>query len=321
MSQATIDVRVASKAIVATDICSFELVDPAGRALPPFSAGSHLDVHVGDGLSRQYSLCNDPRETHRYQIAVLRDPASRGGSIAMHERIHQGDVIRISEPKNHFALAHGAGHSILLAGGIGVTPILCMAERLHNIGASFEMHYCARSKDRMAFTQRIAQSPFAGRVKLHVDDGPPSQKLDIPKLLATPAPDKHLYVCGPGGLLQFVTGTAQAQGWSGECIHFEYFSASAAPTAGDREFDVKIASSGKVYRIGASRPVTAVLAENGVDIPTSCEQGVCGTCLTRVLDGEPEHRDHFLTEEERARNDQFTPCCSRARGGMLVLDL
>ena len=159
MNQGLITVRVARKTVEATDICTFALEDSNRRTLPPFSAGSHIDVHVGDGIVRQYSLCNDPRETHQYLIGVLRDPNSRGGSAAMHDRVREGDLIQISEPKNHFQLAHGARRSILLAGGIGVTPVLCMAERLSHAAIDFEMHYCTRSRERTAFYDRIGQSP------------------------------------------------------------------------------------------------------------------------------------------------------------------
>ena len=169
---ATLSVRVAAKKAEAQDICSFELVEVSGRGLPAFSAGSHVDIHLGDGLTRQYSLCNDPAESHRYLIAVLRDPATRGGSLAMHDRVQVGDLLQISAPKNHFALAHDAQRHLLLAGGIGVTPILCMAERLAATGAEFEMHYCTRSLERTAFAGRIAAAPFAPRVQLHYDDGP-----------------------------------------------------------------------------------------------------------------------------------------------------
>ena len=321
MKPATLEVQVVSKAIEAVDICSFELVDPLGKALPRFSAGSHVDVHIGSGLSRQYSLCNDPREQHRYLIAVLRDPVSRGGSAAMHDRINKDDLIQISEPKNHFALAHDPGHSILLAGGIGITPIICMVERLANIDSSFELHYCTRTKERTAFKERIEQASFADRSRFHFDDQDLSQRVDIPRLLSSPKPNTHLYVCGPPGFLNFAISTSKSQGWANDCVHYEYFSAPADTSEGDVEFDVKIASSGQVFRIPPSKSVTAALLERGVEIPVSCEQGVCGTCLTRVLEGSPDHRDNFLTAEERARNDQFTPCCSRSLGSLLVLDL
>ena len=182
----TLSVRVARKAQEATDICTFELVAVDGVALPSFSAGSHVDVHLPGGLTRQYSLCNDPTETHRYLIGVLRDPASRGGSEAMHQQVQEGQVLQISAPKNHFGLAHDARRSLLLAGGIGVTPILCMAERLAMTGADFAMHYCTRSRDRAAFLQRITASSYASRVQLHFDDGAAEQKLDLVALLSDP---------------------------------------------------------------------------------------------------------------------------------------
>ncbi|MDP3874864.1 MAG: PDR/VanB family oxidoreductase [Methyloversatilis sp.] len=314
-------VRVARKTVETLDICTFELVDVHGGALPPFSAGAHVDVEVKSGLVRQYSLCNDPAETHRYLIGVLRDPASRGGSVAMHTLVEEGMLINISAPKNHFALAREARRSLLLAGGIGVTPILCMAERLSATGAGFDMHYCTRSKNGTAFLGRIQDSDFADRVHFHFDDGPAERKADLAALLAAPDAGTHLYVCGPGGFLDAVVTTAKKQGWAEGNIHFEYFSAKLDPNAAAGSFDVKIASSGRIVPVAADQTVLAALASAGVELPFSCEQGVCGTCLTRVIEGEPDHRDAFLTDVEKARNDQFLPCCSRARSPMLVLDL
>jgi vanillate monooxygenase ferredoxin subunit len=313
-------VQVVRKVQEAQDIASFELARAGGAPLPAFSAGSHIDVQVPGGLTRQYSLCNDSGEQHRYRIAVLRDPASRGGSIAMHDAVHEGDVIHISEPRNHFPLHH-ANRSLLFAGGIGVTPLLCMAQRLAAIGADFTLHYCTRSPDRTAFLQEIGAAPFADRVQFHFDSGPPEQKLDAKALLAKPEPATQLYVCGPPGFIEHVVGTAKASGWPSEQIHLEYFGAAPQDTSGDRAFDVKIASTGKTYTVAAGQSVVKALQEHGVEILTSCEQGVCGTCITRVLDGEPDHRDMYFTEEEKAKNDQFTPCCSRARSKALVLDL
>jgi vanillate monooxygenase ferredoxin subunit len=313
-------VQVVRKVQEAQDIASFELARAGGAPLPAFSAGSHIDVQVPGGLTRQYSLCNDSGEQHRYRIAVLRDPASRGGSIAMHDVVHEGDVIHISEPRNHFPLHH-ASRSLLFAGGIGVTPLLCMAQRLAAIGTDFTLHYCTRSPDRTAFLQEIGAAPFAGRVQFHFDSGPPEQKLDAKALLAKPEPATQLYVCGPPGFIEHVVGTAKASGWPSEQIHLEYFGAAPQDTSGDRAFDVKIASTGKTYTVAAGQSVVKALQEHGVEILTSCEQGVCGTCITRVLDGEPDHRDMYFTEEEKAKNDQFTPCCSRARSKALVLDL
>lgn len=313
-------VRIAGKHIEALEVCGFELVDPAGGALPPFSAGSHIDVHLPNGLVRQYSLCNDPRETHRYFIAVLRDVNSRGGSVAMHE-LDVGQEIAISDPKNHFPLAQDSHHSLLLAGGIGITPILCMAERLSNIGASFELHYCTRSAERTAFAERIRGSAFAERAHFHHDDGDVSQKLDINTVIAQPRPGVHLYVCGPTGFMEAVLSAARQAGWLEAALHREYFAAATVDTSSDDSFEVQIASTGAVIRVAPDQTVVAALADLGIEVSVSCEQGVCGTCLTRVLEGVPDHRDVYLTSDEQAKGDQFTPCCSRAKSARLVLDL
>ena len=316
----TIAVKVVRKAREADEIFSFELASVDGKPLPPFSAGSHIDVQVGPSLVRQYSLCNDPNENHRYQIAVLRDPNSRGGSVAVHDTIQEGDVITISEPRNHFPLTPAKKY-LLFAGGIGITPILCMAERLAQADADFELHYCTRSPERTAFKERIGASSFANRVRFHFDSGPPDQKLDLEAVLGTVTVDTHLYVCGPAGFIDFLTGTAKEKEVPSGHVHFEFFGGAPLDTSGDQEFEVKIASSGKTYVIPADKSVVKVLGEHDVSIPVSCEQGVCGTCVTRVLEGTPDHRDLYFTDEEQAKNDQFTPCCSRAKSRILVLDL
>jgi vanillate O-demethylase ferredoxin subunit len=321
MSAAGFSVRVVRKTVEAEGICSFELVRTDGQPLPAFAAGSHVDVETPGGATRQYSLCNDPAETHRYLIAVLRDAGSRGGSVAMHDRVNEGDVLSISAPKNHFALAHDAGSHLLLAGGIGVTPLLCMAERLATVGAAFEMHYCTRSTARTAFRERIGASAFASRVVFHFDDGPPAQRFDLEAVLSRPQPDRHLYVCGPKGFMDAVLATARARGWPEAQIHHEFFGAEVAPRVDDGSFQVKLASSGRVIPVAADRTVVQALAAAGVSVATSCEQGVCGTCLTRVIEGEPDHRDMYLTPEEQAAGDQFLPCCSRSKSPLLVLDL
>ena len=320
-SASTLWVRVARKQMEATDICTFELVDADGAALPAFSAGSHVNVQLAGGISRQYSLCNAPQESHRYLIAVLRDPASRGGSQMMHDQVFEGQVLHISAPINHFGLAHDARKHLLLAGGIGVTPILCMAERLANTGADFEMHYCTRSPERTAFLQRIRAASYASKVHFHFDDGAPAQKLDSVALLATPSSGVHLYVCGPKGFMDTVLGSARASGWAEAQLHHEYFAAKVEQSGRDVSFEVQLASSGKIVNVPGDKTVVQALAEAGINVQVSCEQGVCGTCLTRVLQGVPEHRDLYLTPEEQAANDQFTPCCSRSLTSRLVLDL
>lgn len=315
-----IAVKVQRKKQEALDIASFELVKPDGSALPGFSAGSHIDVQVPGGLTRQYSLCNDAAEQHRYRIAVLRDPGSRGGSVGMHDAVKEGDTLQISEPRNHFPLVH-AQRTLLLAGGIGVTPLLCMAQRLATSGADFTLHYCARSAERTAFRDEIAASAYAQRVQYHFDDGDAAQKLQLEQELAQPDAGTHLYVCGPTGFIDWVVKTADRLGWSKEQVHLEYFGAAAQDTTGDRAFQVKIASSGAVYEVPADQTVVNALQAHGIEILTSCEQGVCGTCITRVLQGECDHRDLYFTDEEKSKHDQFTPCCSRAKSAVLVLDL
>lgn len=313
----TIRTRVLARVDEAEDIVSFDLAALDGGALPAFSAGSHIDVHIRPGLVRQYSLCNDPSERHRYQIAVLRDAHSRGGSSAIHDSLRAGDVLQIGMPRNLFPLVD-ASRYLLFAGGIGVTPILSMAERLARDGAAFTMHYCTRSAERTAFRQRIADAPFAHRVRVHCDAA--GMRLDLDTTLGEAAPDTHLYVCGPAGFIDAVTDAARKLGWSADRIHVEHFGAAPMTEGLDVPFEVGIASSGQVLTVPPGRSVTQVLEESGVVIPVSCEQGVCGTCITRVLEGAIEHRDQYFTDEEKAANDQFTPCCSRGRG-TLVLDL
>jgi len=196
-----------------------------------------------------------------------------------------------------------------------------MAERLAMAGAAFEMHYCSRSKDRTAFVTRIQASGFAGQVHLHFDDGDAAQKLDMAVLLAAPQVGTHLYVCGPKGFMDVALGLARAAGWPASQLHYEFFAAEVEKSDNDAAFEVKLASSGRIIPIGKDQSVTQALSQAGVEVLTSCEQGVCGTCLTRVLDGVPDHKDQYLTPEEQAVNDQFTPCCSRSRTPMLVLDL
>lgn len=316
----TLTVRVLKKAREAEGIASFELGRDDGLALPAFGAGSHVDVELPGGITRQYSLCNDSAQSHRYRIAVLRDPASRGGSVAMHDAVNEGDLIQISEPRNHFAL-HPAQRSILLAGGIGVTPLLCMAQRLAVIGADFTLHYCTRSVERTAFRDEILASPFSERVRFHCDDGGPEQKLDLPAILAHPDPGTRLYVCGPTGFIDHVITTAKARAWPADHLHLEYFGAAPQDSSADTGFEVKLASTGKCYPVAPEQSIVEALKVHGIEILTSCEQGVCGTCITRILEGEPDHRDLYFTDEEKAANDQFTPCCSRAKSKLLVLDL
>ena len=314
-------IKVNRKSKEAEGITSFELVSPAGDELPAFTAGAHIDVHIKPGLIRQYSLCNPPGETHRYVIAVLNEPTSRGGSKAMHDSIEEGDLITVGLPRNLFELDSGADHYLLFAGGIGITPMLAMAHYLYAQGKSFALHYCGRTAARLAFVQQLRHSPFADAVHFHLDDGPTSQRLDLSHLLGTQSPSQQLYICGPTGFMDFVLAEARGHGWHEDALHREYFSAPVTTTAQDPAFEVELRQSQRVIVIPAERTVLEMLLEAGVDVASSCEQGICGSCLIPVLEGQPDHRDQFLTAQERQANNCFTPCCSRSFSPRLVLDL
>lgn len=315
-------VKVGDRRMEADGIVGLDLVPVDRGDLPGFIAGSHIDVGVCSGIIRQYSLCNSPTDRRCYRIAVLREPNSAGGSVFVHEKLAVGDVIQIGEPKNRFALVESAHHSLLVAGGVGITPLLSMAQYLEELGRSFELHYYARSPKRMAFRQFICSSSFASKATLHFTEGRQPRALGLESLLDRPLGDTHLYVCGPAGFIGAVLDVARRSDWSDAQLHREYFAAdSSAESRKATSFKVRVASSGAEFEVPEDQTVVSVLARAGIVIPTFCEQGTCGTCLTRVIAGIPDHRDVVLSEEERARADQFTPCCSRSKSQLLVLDL
>ncbi|WP_445620451.1 PDR/VanB family oxidoreductase [Kushneria sp. Sum13] len=322
MSNSTLSmfVQVIERRVEAEDVIGLTLADPHGRPLPAFSAGAHIDVRISDGLVRQYSLIGQSDTRDRYHIAILREPASRGGSTALHDTLKQGDMLQISAPRNHFEL-EPATHTLLFAGGIGITPILCMFDRLIQTHADVELHYAARTRTRMAFAERLETSDTAGRTHFYYDDRPEAGRLDVAAIAAAAPRDTHVYVCGPAGFIDHVLSTFKACDWPQDQLHCEHFSGAAQRDEDDTSFEVKIASSGATFTVPEDKSVYQVLTENGIEIMVSCEQGVCGTCLTRILEGEPDHRDLYLEEHEHAANDQFTPCCSRAKSRLLVLDL
>ena len=313
-----LELRIAKRVVLATDVVGLELVSLDGSPLPVFEAGAHVDVHVAPGVVRQYSLCNDPVEQHRYRLGILRDSASRGGSEGAH-RFAEGQTLRIGRPRCNFRLVDRQRRALLFAGGIGVTPLLSMAWRLSRGAVPFALHYCTRSADRTAFADEIALAPFASSVHLHRDDGPAGQRLDLEAALGARDPDTHVYVCGPGGFIDFVTAGATARGWIADQVHVERFTADVDAT-GD-SFEVVAALSGVTVAVGPDETIVQALARAGVEVPISCEQGVCGTCLTGVVEGRPDHRDLYQTDEEKAGNTQMTPCCSRSLDARLVLEI
>lgn len=320
MSNEWLDTIVDARRDATARIVVLDLVSPDGVELPVFAAGAHVDVLVDGaaGLVRQYSLCGPPHDRTRYRLAVLAETASRGGSLGMH-RLRKGDRLRISRPRNRFGVSGEARRHLLVAGGIGVTPLLAMAHALEARGAEYELHYCARSRADSAFVEELENN---SHVRLHFDDGPDDQRFSTATYIGRPDPETAIYVCGPGGFMDFVISYALGAGWPAEAIHKERFTPvqdTDEHTAGGA-FTVRLARTGGEYEIKEGESVLDVLLANDVDAPYSCQQGICGECIVRVLAGEPDHRDDILTDRERA-DGMFTTCSSRAHSPILELDL
>lgn len=303
----------------AEDILSLDLVSADGGSLPLFKPGAHIDLHLPNGLIRQYSLCHPATpSTDKYSIAVQREKDSRGGSKVVHDQLIEGFSLKASHPRNLFELAPKADLHVLLAGGIGITPLICMAQELARTKENFELHYFCRSQSRVAFMNLLVSEGLASSVYLHIET---DSRSEIANILKNPGLETHLYVCGPIGFMDYALEVAHQNHWASTNIHKEYFAAETSPQQGDQSFEVQIASTGKTYQIPTDKTVFEVLEKAGIDIPVSCEQGICGSCVTGVLRGEPDHRDHFLTDDEKAAGNCFTPCCSRAKSPSLLLDL
>ena len=302
------------------DIKSFELASADGSALPAWSAGAHIDVRLDDETARQYSLCGAPGARDAYRIAVKNVPDSRGGSRAMHQRVSVGDTLVIGGPRNHFPLVDGARHHVLIAAGIGITPLLAMAQELQARDASYELHYFTRSIAETAFHQVLSAEPYAGRVNFHHAVGGRMREL-LRRLLWHYSPGHHLYMCGPRRFTEVIDDVI-ASIWPPEAIHVEYFGADpAAKAAPSRAFEVKLERSKRTIPVAADCSIADALCAHGIDVVTSCREGVCGTCLTGVIVGTPDHRDAFLSDKERKAGDKIMICVSRAESEQLVLDL
>lgn len=300
-------------------IKSFLLKPTDSMQLPAYTAGAHIDVHVSSDIIRQYSLVKLPELDNQYIIGVLKDQNSRGGSEQVHTEFTVGKEIKISAPRNLFALEEQAEHYILFAGGIGITPILSMALELHQQQKSFELHYCVRSKEHVAFQQHVFDSPIADHCFIHMDDSP-ATKMDLSKILAFNNPYQHIYVCGPSGFINYVHENALNHGWSEQQFHKENFS-NTVDHIHDQSFELVLVDSNRILLVPADKSALEILLENEIDVDCSCEQGVCGTCVLEVIEGEVEHHDQFLTDAEKNSNKLFTPCCSRAKSKQLVIRL
>jgi len=313
-------VRVKRISYEAESINSYELVALAGGELVPFTAGSHLDLHLPNGMIRSYSLVNDQSERSRYVIAVNNDAASRGGSRFIHETLRAGDVITISHPRNNFALQENARHSVLIAGGIGITPLVSMIRRLEALGRSWELFYAARTRFTAAFLDELAalRPDVDSRLHLNFDHEPPSRMFDLSMIVKDAPSDAHLYCCGPGPMLEAFEAATHDR--PAEQVHVEYFKAKEKPAA-EGGFAVRLARSNQTIMVEAGKTILSALLDAGITVNYACTEGVCGTCETRVIAGIPDHRDLFLGREEHAANNTMMICCSGSKSGTLVLDL
>lgn len=317
---ASLKVRVRRIFDETADIKSFELVSADGSLLPAWSAGAHIDVQLDDTCVRQYSLCGAPGARDAYRIAVKRAPDSRGGSRAMHERVSVGDTLVIDGPRNYFALEGGARHHVLLAAGIGITPLHAMAQELQARGSSYELHYFTRSLAETAFRGELSSELYAGNVNLYHAVGGRLPEL-LRQLLAQRRQGHHLYMCGPRRFTD-VIDEVTAGTWPLEAVHVEYFGGDpAAAAAPGGAFEVKLQRSKRTIPIAADCSIVDALCAHGIAVATSCREGVCGTCLTGVIAGTPDHRDAFLSGKERKSGDKMLICVSRAKSAQLVLDL
>lgn len=312
-----LQLRVADAREIARDIHLFELRAPDGADLPEFTPGSHLEVLTPAGLVRKYSLCNSAFERERYLIAVKREADSRGGSASMAEALKVGDTLPVGLPDNAFALSSKARQHLLIAGGIGITPVLAMARWLKDSGEGrFKLVYCTRDAAGTAFLEELTSPEWRAQVTLHHDGGDPEQALDLWPLLENPK-GAHVYCCGPRGLMEAVRDMTGH--WPGGSVHFESFGAENRDTRNNTPFTVRLERSAMTVTVPADRSILDVVREHGVAVPSSCESGTCGSCRTRLLAGQADHRDMVLMPEEQ--DDNIMVCVSRACSDELTLDL
>jgi len=316
MSLDSLQVRVSTIREVAPLIREFTL-EPEEGHLPAFSPGSHVQVIMPDGvreIRNAYSLCGDPRDTSRYRIAVRLQENSRGGSRFMHTRVNVGDRLRVTPPANFFAPATKGVRHLLIAGGVGITPFMSYIPELERQGALFELHYLYRSSQTGAYHEEL-EARLGNRFSGY--DSEKGERCDLSALLLGREPGTHVYICGPESLIEGVCSTARALGWPESLIHFEAF---AAPEPGE-PFQVSLARSDRVIEVGADESLLEALERAGVTVPNLCRGGVCGQCVTPVVEGAVDHRDHFLSVDEKRANHCVMPCVSRAIGKHLTLDL
>lgn len=308
--------RVARRRVGAEGVVVLDLRDPSGADLPQWSPGAHVDLKLPGGLTRQFSLCGDPADRSVWRIGVLREPQSRGGSKHVHENLHEGSIVDVRGPRNHFEL-HPAPRYLFIAGGIGVTPILAMITAAERAGAEWELHYGGRTRRSMAFLESLEEAS-GNRVTLHPQDE--VGLIDLDRILGRPRPDTLVYCCGPEPLLSAVEQRCAT--WPPGSLHLERFAPKdmGAPQF-TGAFEVELAATGLTLTVPADKSILEAVEEVGVSVLSSCQEGTCGTCETAVLEGEVDHRDSLLTPEEQAANVTMFICVSRAACPRLVLDL
>lgn len=312
-----IDVRLVQIRLEADDVASFEFRPLDAPLLPAFEAGAHIDLYLPENRVRSYSLVNDPHERHRYVIAVQREASGRGGSLWMHGTPRVGDRFTISAPMNDFPLCESAANSVFFCGGIGITPVVSMIRRLERLGAHWRLHFAARHRARAAYAEELALLPEAdARVTMHLENE--GTRVDLRRIIAQSPAGTHFYCCGPRGM---VDGFIEAcSSLPPEQVHFERF-AAASESATEGGFEVVLKRCGRRIPVPTGKTILDVLLDEGVNVQYACSAGVCGTCRTGVVDGVPDHRDDFLTDEEKASNSAIMVCCSGSSSPTLVLDL
>lgn len=288
------------------------------KKLPPFDAGAHVDLHIGENLVRQYSLCSSPRDLNTYRLGILKAADSRGGSLQAHQ-ITPGDIVEISPPRNLFPLDHSAHHSLLIGGGIGITPMLAMADTLHRHSESFNLLYCAKSRSAAGFIDEISSANWSEKARLHFSDENEGTRIPLVEILNDVPQNTHLYVCGPEGFMQWVLDNATATGFTEAQLHKEFFNQSVSHSG--NSFTVSVTNLNKEVIVREDQSITEALNCAGIKVRVSCQQGICGTCLANVISGTPDHRDSYLTDDEKADNDQIILCCSRSASKHLEIEV
>lgn len=326
---ATIKVKVDALIAQGESNLAIRLVALEG-VLPSFTAGAHIDLHLPNGLIRQYSIASAPSEQRYYVLCVKKEMTSRGGSAYIHQSLRVGDILTVSMPRNVFAL-HEGSHYLLIAGGIGITPLLSMAAALNEAKKTFELHYYVRHKKEAAFVRQLEKGFEYGKVFLYVSQEGYSPRVFLPPELACAQNDhtqlpRQLYVCGSSGFMQYVINAAVEKGWSEQYIHQESFGpAEKDVVEGDTDessFEVELQSTQQVFVVPQGKTIASVLMEAGIDVPLSCEMGICGACLTEVKQGQPDHKDTVQSDEEKCASvQQIAICCSRSLSPRLTLDL